>query len=73
MDILWPPMVAMAVLGVTLLAISVLRFHKALDEARSASTVHSEPSCSFWGVCLLLHELPLHYRQLVLWPCPEHV
>jgi ABC-2 type transport system permease protein len=31
MDILWPQMVAMAVLGVTLLTISVLRFHKALD------------------------------------------
>jgi ABC-2 type transport system permease protein len=31
MDILWPQMVAMGVLGVTLLTISVLRFHKALD------------------------------------------
>jgi ABC-2 type transport system permease protein len=31
MDILWPQMAAMAVLGLTLLTISVLRFHKALD------------------------------------------
>jgi ABC-2 type transport system permease protein len=31
MDILWPQMAAMAVLGVTLLTVSVLRFHKALD------------------------------------------
>jgi ABC-2 type transport system permease protein len=31
MDVLWPQMVAMAALGVTLLTISVLRFHKALD------------------------------------------
>jgi ABC-2 type transport system permease protein len=31
MDILWPQMLAMAVLGVSLLTISVLRFHKALD------------------------------------------
>jgi len=31
MDILWPQMVAMAALGMTLLTISVLRFHKALD------------------------------------------
>ncbi len=31
MDILWPQMAAMAVLGVSLLTISVLRFHKALD------------------------------------------
>jgi ABC-2 type transport system permease protein len=31
MDILWPQMVAMLVLGVGLLTISVFRFHKALD------------------------------------------
>ncbi len=31
MDILWPQMVAMAALGVSLLTIAVLRFHKALD------------------------------------------
>ena len=31
MNILWPQMLAMAGLGVTLLTISVLRFHKALD------------------------------------------
>ena len=31
MDILWPQMAAMAALGITLLTISVLRFHKALD------------------------------------------
>jgi len=31
MDILWPQMAAMAVLGVALLTTSVLRFHKALD------------------------------------------
>jgi ABC-2 type transport system permease protein len=31
MDILWPQMTAMAVLGVTLLTVSVFRFHKALD------------------------------------------
>jgi ABC-2 type transport system permease protein len=30
-DILWPQMVAMAILGVSLLTVSVLRFHKALD------------------------------------------
>ena len=31
MDILWPQMAAMAGLGVTLLTIAILRFHKALD------------------------------------------
>ena len=31
MDILWPQMLAMAVLGISLLTIAVLRFHKALD------------------------------------------
>ncbi len=31
MDVLWPQMAAMAVLGVALLTTSVLRFHKALD------------------------------------------
>ena len=31
MDILWPQMAAMAVLGIALLTTSVLRFHKALD------------------------------------------
>ena len=31
MNILWPQMAAMAVLGVSLLSISILRFHKALD------------------------------------------
>jgi len=31
MDILWPQMVSMLVLGVGLLTISVFRFHKALD------------------------------------------
>ena len=74
MDILWPQMVAMAVLGVTLLTISVLRFHKALDQARSASAVHTESSsASFCGVCLLLHGSPLPHREHVVWPCPEHI
>jgi ABC-2 type transport system permease protein len=31
MEILWPQMAAMAVLGVSLLTVAVLRFHKALD------------------------------------------
>jgi hypothetical protein len=31
MDILWPQMAAMAALGLALLTVSVLRFHKALD------------------------------------------
>jgi ABC-2 type transport system permease protein len=31
MNILWPQMAAMAGLGVSLLAIAILRFHKALD------------------------------------------
>jgi ABC-2 type transport system permease protein len=31
MEILWPQMLAMAVLGISLLTIAVLRFHKALD------------------------------------------
>ena len=31
MDILWPQMLAMAALGISLLTIAVLRFHKALD------------------------------------------
>jgi ABC-2 type transport system permease protein len=31
MEILWPQMLAMAVLGISLLMIAVLRFHKALD------------------------------------------
>ena len=31
MDILWPQMAAMAALGVSLLTIAILRFHKALD------------------------------------------
>jgi ABC-2 type transport system permease protein len=31
MDILWPEMAAMAALGVGLLTVSILRFHKALD------------------------------------------
>jgi ABC-2 type transport system permease protein len=31
MDILWPQMAAMAGLGVALLTVSILRFHKALD------------------------------------------
>ena len=31
MEILWPQMVAMAGLGVGLLTVSILRFHKALD------------------------------------------
>jgi ABC-2 type transport system permease protein len=31
MDILWPQMAAMAVLGVALLTTAILRFHKALD------------------------------------------
>jgi ABC-2 type transport system permease protein len=31
MEILWPEMTAMAGLGFSLLAIAVLRFHKALD------------------------------------------
>ncbi|MGO9865321.1 MAG: ABC transporter permease [Terriglobales bacterium] len=31
MDILWPQMLAMAALGITLLTLAVLRFHKALD------------------------------------------
>lgn len=31
MDILWPQMLAMAVLAISLLTIAVLRFHKALD------------------------------------------
>jgi len=31
LDILWPQMAAMAVLGVTLLTAAILRFHKALD------------------------------------------
>ena len=30
-DILWPQMAAMLALGVTLLTVSVFRFHKALD------------------------------------------
>ena len=31
LDILWPQMLAMAALGISLLAVAVLRFHKALD------------------------------------------
>ncbi len=31
MEILWPQMLAMAALGITLLVIAILRFHKALD------------------------------------------
>ncbi len=31
MEILWPQMAAMGALGVSLLTIAVLRFHKALD------------------------------------------
>jgi ABC-2 type transport system permease protein len=31
LDVLWPQMAAMAALGVALLWISVLRFHKSLD------------------------------------------
>jgi hypothetical protein len=31
MEILWPKMLAMAALGISLLTIAVLRFHKALD------------------------------------------
>jgi ABC-2 type transport system permease protein len=31
MEILWPQMLAMAALGISLLTIAVLRFHKALD------------------------------------------
>ena len=31
MDILWPQMAAMAGLGLSLLIIAILRFHKALD------------------------------------------
>jgi len=31
MEILWPQMAAMAVLGVALLTGAILRFHKALD------------------------------------------
>lgn len=31
MDVLWPQMLAMAALGISLLTIAVLRFHKALD------------------------------------------
>lgn len=31
MEVLWPQMLAMAVLGMTLLTLAVLRFHKALD------------------------------------------
>jgi ABC-2 type transport system permease protein len=31
LDVLWPQMAALAVLGVALLGISVLRFHKSLD------------------------------------------
>ena len=31
MEILWPQMLAMAVLGIGLLTVAVLRFHKALD------------------------------------------
>jgi ABC-2 type transport system permease protein len=31
MEILWPQMLAMAVLGISLLTVAVLRFHKALD------------------------------------------
>jgi ABC-2 type transport system permease protein len=30
-EILWPEMAAMAVLGISLLTIAVMRFHKALD------------------------------------------
>ena len=31
LDVLWPQMAALAVLGVAFLGISVLRFHKSLD------------------------------------------
>ena len=31
MEILWPQMLAMAALGIGLLSLAVLRFHKALD------------------------------------------
>jgi ABC-2 type transport system permease protein len=31
MEVLWPQMVAMAGLGIGLLTVAVLRFHKALD------------------------------------------
>jgi hypothetical protein len=31
MEILWPQMLAMAALGISLLMIAILRFHKALD------------------------------------------
>jgi len=31
MEILWPQMLAMTALGISLLTIAVLRFHKALD------------------------------------------
>jgi len=31
MEILWPQMAAMAALGVGLLTLSIIRFHKALD------------------------------------------
>ena len=30
-DVLWPQMAAMAVIGVVMLAVSILRFHKSLD------------------------------------------
>lgn len=31
LDVLWPQMAAMAAIGVAMLSISVLRFHKSLD------------------------------------------
>jgi len=31
MEILWPQMFAMAILGISLLTVAVLRFHKALE------------------------------------------
>ena len=31
LDVLWPQMLALAVLGVGLLGLSILRFHKSLD------------------------------------------
>ena len=31
LDVLWPQMLALAALGVALLGLSVLRFHKSLD------------------------------------------
>jgi len=49
MDVLWPQMLAMGALGVALLTMSVLRFHKALDEiALTSLHVTRGNSCAAW-------------------------